>query len=54
MSMLRRRAALLLAAVSLVAAACGSSNPLGAMSGNMNSIVVGSADFPESKIVAEI
>ncbi|MGH3594676.1 MAG: ABC transporter substrate-binding protein [Mycobacterium sp.] len=58
MSMLRRRAALLLAAVwlavCLVAAACGSSNPLGAMSGNMNSIVVGSADFPESKIVAEI
>ena len=38
------------------AAGCGSSNPLGggAVSGDLKSVVVGSADFPESKIVAEI
>jgi osmoprotectant transport system substrate-binding protein len=57
MSMLRGRgwrAAACLAGLCLVVAACGSSNPLGGMSGNMNSIVVGSAGFPESKIVAEI
>jgi osmoprotectant transport system substrate-binding protein len=37
-------------------AACGSANPLGggAVSGDLKSIVVGSADFPESKIIAEI
>ena len=36
--------------------ACGSSNPLGGgeISGDLTSIVVGSADFPESKIIAEI
>jgi osmoprotectant transport system substrate-binding protein len=35
---------------------CGSSNPLGGgpASGDLKSIVVGSADFPESKIIAEI
>ncbi|MFY9336372.1 MAG: ABC transporter substrate-binding protein [Mycobacterium sp.] len=35
---------------------CGSSNPLGggAVSGDLKSVVVGSADFPESKIIAEI
>jgi osmoprotectant transport system substrate-binding protein len=55
MSMLRRRAAVLFAAVCFVAAACSSPNPLGgAMCGDLKSIVVGSADFPESKIVAEI
>jgi osmoprotectant transport system substrate-binding protein len=57
MSVLRRRghrAAAWIAGLCLVVAACGSSNPLGAVSGNMSSIVVGSADFPESKIVAEI
>lgn len=39
-----------------MAAGCGSSNPLGggAVSGDLKSVVVGSADFPESKIVAEI
>lgn len=44
----------LIAAVLL--AGCGSSNPLGGgtLSGDMKSVVVGSADFPESKIVAEI
>nr|WP_255604771.1 ABC transporter substrate-binding protein [Mycolicibacterium xanthum] len=35
---------------------CGSSNPLGGgeISGDLRSVVVGSADFPESKIIAEI
>ncbi|MBV9512657.1 MAG: ABC transporter substrate-binding protein [Mycobacteriaceae bacterium] len=35
---------------------CGSSNPLGGgpASGDLKSITVGSADFPESKIIAEI
>src|SRR5882757_1444971 len=57
MSMLRRpghRAAVWLAGLCLTVAACGSSNPLGEASSSMNSIVVGSAGFPESKIVAEI
>ncbi len=44
----------LVAALCLIASACGSANPLGGVSGSMKSIVVGSADFPESKIVAEI
>jgi len=37
-------------------AGCGSSNPLGGgpASGDLRSIIVGSADFPESKIIAEI
>ena len=40
----------------LTAVACGSSNPLGggAGSSDLKSIVVGSSDFPESKILAEI
>ena len=57
MSMLGRRgyrAAAWLAGLCVFVAACGSANPLGAASGNMNSIVVGSAGFPESKIIAEI
>ena len=35
---------------------CGSANPLGggAASGDLKSIVVGAADFPESKIIGEI
>jgi len=43
-------------AVVQLAAGCGSSNPLGggAVSGDLKSLVVGSADFPESKIIAEI
>ena len=43
-------------ALGLVLAACGSSNPLGGgeISGDLKSIKVGSADFPESKIIAEI
>jgi osmoprotectant transport system substrate-binding protein len=48
--------AVTLAALVPVAGACGSSNPLGggALSSDMKSVVVGSADFPESKTVAEI
>jgi osmoprotectant transport system substrate-binding protein len=59
MTTLRHRTRSLLAAVMLVAltvSACGSSNPLGGgtASGDLKSVVVGSADFPESKILAEI
>jgi osmoprotectant transport system substrate-binding protein len=48
--------AVLLAVLALITAACGSSNPLGGgeVSGDLKSVVVGSADFPESKIIAEI
>ena len=48
--------AILAAVLALITAACGSSNPLGGgeISGDLKSIVVGSADFPESKIIAEI
>ncbi len=40
----------------VLASGCGSANPLGGgeASGDLKSVVVGSADFPESKIVAEI
>jgi osmoprotectant transport system substrate-binding protein len=46
----------LLALTLLLVSACGSANPLGggAVSGDLKSVVVGSADFPESKILAEI
>ncbi len=37
-----------------VVAACSNSDPLGAQTRSPNSIVVGSGDFPESEIVAEI
>jgi osmoprotectant transport system substrate-binding protein len=47
------RAAALLAAICLVAA-CSNSDPLGAETRSPKSIVVGSGDFPESEIVAEI
>ncbi|MEZ0341551.1 ABC transporter substrate-binding protein [Mycobacterium sp. pV006] len=45
-----------LAVISVMLAACGSSNPLGGgeISGDLKSIKVGSADFTESKILAEI
>jgi osmoprotectant transport system substrate-binding protein len=59
--MLRLRArswplVVLVLVVGLASTACGSSNPLGGgeISGDLKSIVVGSADFPESKIIAEI
>ena len=54
----RRRLVVVLALVIALGTAggCGSSNPLGGgpLSADMKSLVVGSADFPESKIVAEI
>jgi osmoprotectant transport system substrate-binding protein len=51
-----RTLAVLAAVLALITAACGSSNPLGggSASGDLKSVVVGSADFPESKIIAEI
>lgn len=47
---------LMAALVALVTAGCGSSNPLGGgeISGDLKTIAVGSADFTESKIIAEI
>ena len=54
---MRYRLLTALAAVfALITAACGSSNPLGGgeISGDLMSIKVGSADFTESKIIAEI
>ena len=52
----RLNRAILAAVLALITAACGSSNPLGggSVSGDLKSIIVGSADFPESKIIAEI
>lgn len=46
----------LLASATLTLTACGSSNPLGGgqISGDLKTITVGSADFTESKIIAEI
>src|SRR4051812_654334 len=46
----------LIALITLLGTACGSANPLGggAVSGDLKSIKVGSADFPESRIIAEI
>jgi osmoprotectant transport system substrate-binding protein len=57
MSSTRRSSlAILVTVLAVITAACGSSNPLGggSVSGDLKSIVVGSADFPESKIIAEI
>lgn len=50
------RLAVCLAILVMAIASCGSSNPLGGggSSTDLKSIVVGSADFPESKILAEI
>jgi osmoprotectant transport system substrate-binding protein len=44
------------AILTFCATACGSANPLGGgqVSGDLKTIKVGSADFPESKIIAEI
>ncbi|UXA13282.1 ABC transporter substrate-binding protein [Mycobacterium sp. SMC-8] len=52
----RAAVAVAVAALTLMVAACGSSNPLGGgdISGDLRSIKVGSADFTESKILAEI
>ncbi len=48
--------AVLVLVLALVVSACGSANPLGGgeISGDLKSIKVGSADFTESKILAEI
>ncbi len=48
--------AVAIALLAAVLSACGSSNPLGGgeISGDLKSIKVGSADFTESKIIAEI
>lgn len=58
MSMLRRcarsAAAVFVVTGWLLVVACGSPNPLGGVSTSVKSIVVGSADFPESEVVAEI
>lgn len=57
MGMRRRRGhriAVWLVALLVAATGCGTANPLGGASSGPNSIVVGSAGFPESKIVAEI
>ena len=54
---MRRWLAAIVLAVTLPAVGgCGSTNPLGggSASGDLKSVVVGSADFPESKIIAEI
>ena len=42
--------------ITLVTGGCGSSNPLGggSVSGDLKTVIVGSADFTESKIIAEI
>lgn len=52
----RRWAAVLVCVLAFLVPACGSSNPLGggSASGDLKSVVVGSADFPESKILGEI
>lgn len=52
----RRSLAIMASLLALVTAACGSANPLGGgeISGDLKSIAVGSADFTESKIIAEI
>jgi osmoprotectant transport system substrate-binding protein len=52
----RKLVIVITALLALVSAGCGSSNPLGGgeISGDLKSITVGSADFTESKIIAEI
>ena len=52
----RRRSQAIALVLAVLLAGCGSSNPLGGgpASADLKSIVVGSADFPESKIIAEI
>jgi osmoprotectant transport system substrate-binding protein len=55
MRVLRRvRNATVLAAVWLATVACSNPDPLGPETRSMKSIVVGSGDFPESEIVAQI
>ena len=56
MRRIRKFVVLCTALLTLSVAGCGSSNPLGGgeISGDLKSITVGSADFTESKIIAEI
>ena len=56
MSPRRWLAAVFPAVLTVALAACGSSNPLGGnpISGDLKTVVVGAADFPESKIIGEI
>jgi osmoprotectant transport system substrate-binding protein len=56
MRRIRKFIVLCTALLTLSVAGCGSSNPLGGgeISGDLKSITVGSADFTESKIIAEI
>ncbi len=56
MRRIRKFIVLCTALLTLSVAGCGSSNPLGGgeISGDLNAITVGSADFTESKIIAEI
>ncbi len=59
MTLLRLRARgwlTVLTSMVLLMSGCGSSNPLGGgtVPGDLKTVVVGSADFPESKILAEI
>lgn len=51
-----RAAVAALGVLTLMTAGCGSSNPLGggSVSGDLKTVIVGSADFTESKIIAEI
>jgi osmoprotectant transport system substrate-binding protein len=55
MRIARWRSAVVLMLIAMLAG-CGSSNPLGggSVSGDLKTLAVGSADFPESKILAEI
>lgn len=56
MRSIRKSIVVCTALLALLSAGCGSSNPLGGgeVSGDLRSITVGSADFTESKIIAEI
>ena len=53
---MRHKMPALLAVLLFAITGCGSANPLGGgeISGDLMTITVGSADFPESKIIAEI
>jgi osmoprotectant transport system substrate-binding protein len=56
MRRIRKFVVLCTALLALSVAGCGSSNPLGGgeISGDLRAITIGSADFTESKIIAEI
>ncbi|OBJ95117.1 glycine/betaine ABC transporter substrate-binding protein [Mycolicibacterium fortuitum] len=56
MRMHRKTLAFLAILLAVLLSGCGSANPLGGgpISGDLKTVTVGSADFPESKILAEI